>query len=70
MNLDMLNTQNKMMAHAKELLSTATNRLEEIYTLPVHRQEQELRQLGLDLCYAESWIDGIENNLEDLGDSK
>lgn len=59
------NTQNKMISHAKELLSSATNRLEEIYTLPVHRQEQELLQLGWDLSYVEGWIDGIENHLED-----
>lgn len=60
-----MNTQDKMMVHAKELLSSATNRLEEIYTLPVHRQEQELIQLGWDLCYVEGWVDGIENHIED-----
>ena len=65
MNLDMSNTQNSMISHAKQLLSSAHNRLEEIYSLPVDLQERELRQLGWDLCYAEGWIDGIENNMED-----
>ena len=63
--LDMLNTQNTMISHANQLLSTATNRLEEIYSLPVDLQEQELRQLGWDLSYAEGWVDGIENTMED-----
>lgn len=65
MNLDMSNTQNTMISHAKQLLSSAHNRLEEIYSLPADLQERELRQLGWDLCYAEGWIDGIENNMED-----
>lgn len=63
--LDMLNIQNTMISHAKQLLSSASNRLVEIYSLPVDLQERELRQLGWDLCYAEGWIDGIENNIED-----
>ena len=64
--LDMLNTQNTMISRANQLLSSAHNRLEEIYSLPVDLQEQELRQLGWALSYAEGWIDGIENTMDDL----
>ena len=63
--LDMLNTQNTMISHAEQLLSSAHNRLEEIYSLPVDLQERALLQLGWDLSYAEGWVDGIENALED-----
>lgn len=70
MNLDMLNTQNTMISHAKQLLSSAHNRLEEIYLLPVDQQNRALIQLGWDLSYAEGWIIGIENTFEDMEDSK
>ena len=66
MNLDMLNTQNTMISHAAQLLSSASNRLEEIYSLPVDQQERALLQLGWDLSYAEGWVDGIENTMDDL----
>ena len=62
----MLKTQNTLISHAGQLLSSANNRLEEIYLLPLDQQEQALRQLGWDLSYVEGWIDGIENNIEDL----
>lgn len=58
-------TQDIMISKAETLLAEASTRLEEIYSLPVHRQEQELIQLGWDLCYVEGWVDGIENHIED-----